>query len=157
VNDLMTDIIDQSELYPFFRSPKIRAQDARGYYIAGTNHIDYLYSDGVIRSSVTHDVEATPFWESRQEATDFWLKWEDSIRHKGDVETWRKAAEYWKRNYDELEAASFPIAEHEKALAEQREACMKAAYQYLDPINWPIFTKNMKDAILSASVTGDKE
>lgn len=48
------------------------------------------------------------------------------------------------------QAKSITMEEHEKAMEKQREACAKAAWNLLDPVNYPKFSQDFKRAILNA-------
>ncbi len=72
----MTQVVNQDTLMEqmMLTSATINSVDSRGWYIC--NRTNYLYQDGVIRSGVSSvEAPAFAFWETEQQATDFYNKW----------------------------------------------------------------------------------
>lgn len=61
----------------FYRGVDIQCSQNRGFFIISTGKdggVHCLYADGIIRDSVSNDA----FWDSKEEAYDFWYNWKNN-------------------------------------------------------------------------------
>lgn len=53
----------------------INSVDYRGYYICIKGR--YLYHDGQIRGGAEASSKSTAFWDTQEDAVDFYIKWKE--------------------------------------------------------------------------------